>query len=62
MVRKRESVFKYAKSNNYPVESLQYFADVELLKLKMAQLYVVPQSQKRTLQQEKEKSHRKGRI
>ena len=49
----RKDVFKYAKSNNYPAESLQSLTDVELLKLKMVQLYVLPQSQKRIIQQEK---------
>ena len=52
----RKDVFKYAKSNNYPVESLQSLADVELLKLKMCQLYVLPQSQQIIIQQEKEPS------
>ena len=52
----RKDVFKNAKSNNYPAESLQFSTDVELLKLKMAQLYVLPQSQTRILQQEKESS------
>ena len=52
----REDVFKYAQSNSYPSESLQSFTDVELLKLKMAQLYVLPQIRKRIIQQEKESS------
>ena len=49
----RKDVYKYAKTNNSPVETLQSFTDVELLRLKIAQLHVLPQSQKRILQQEK---------
>ena len=53
----RKDVYKYAETNNSPVETLQAFTDDELLKLKIAQLYVLPQSQKRIPQQEK--GHRK---
>ena len=49
----RKDVFKYAKSNSLYKESLHPFTDVELLRLKMAQLHVLPQSQKRILQKEK---------
>ena len=52
----RKDVFKYAKANSLYTESLQSFADVELLRLKMAQLLVLPQSQKRILQKEKDPS------
>ena len=48
----RKDVFKYAKTNNPAVETLQSFTDVELLKLKIAQLHVIPQSQRRILHQE----------
>ena len=52
----RKDVFKYAKANSLYAESLQSRTDGELLRLKMAQLRALPQSQKRILQQEK--SHR----
>ena len=49
----RKDVYKYAKTNNFPVWTLQSFTDVELLRIKIAQLYVLPQSQKRISQQDK---------
>ena len=52
----RKDVSKYAKANSLYTESLQSFTDVELLRLKMALLRPLPQSQKRILQ--KEKGHR----
>ena len=48
----RKDVYKYAETNNSPVETLQAFTDDELLKLKIAQLHVIPQSQRRILHQE----------
>ena len=38
----RKDGYKYAKTNNFPVETLQSFTDAELLSLKIAQLYVLP--------------------
>ena len=50
----RKDGSEYAKSNIVSAESLHPFADVRLLKLKMAQLRVLPKFQKRILQEEKE--------
>ena len=49
----RKDVSEYAKENSLYTEALQSFTDVELLKLKMAQLHALPISQKRILQKEK---------
>ena len=45
--------YKYAKSNNLPVEPLKSFAYVEILRLDMAQLSALPKSQKRILGQQR---------
>ena len=49
----RKDVSKYAKANNLYTEALQSFTDVELLKLKVAQLYGLPEIRKRILQKRK---------
>ena len=52
--------YKYANANNLPVEPLKPFTDVELLRLDIAQLSILPKSQKRILEQTRD-SHGKSR-
>ena len=49
----KTDVYKYAKANNLPVEPLKSFTDVELLRIDMAQLFALPKSPKRILEQKR---------
>ena len=40
----KTDVYKYAKANNPPVEPLKSFTDVEILRLDICQLFVLPKS------------------
>ena len=61
-------VYKYAKANNMPVEPLKPFTDAELLSIDMAQLIVLPKSEKRILEQKRDspenhdKTYNRSRI
>ena len=49
----KKDVLRYAKANNISLESLKQLSDVQLLNLRMAQLHVLPNSQRRIGQQKK---------
>ena len=46
--------YKYAKSNNLPVEPLKSFTDVELQRIDMPQLSFLPKSRKRIVEQNRD--------